>query len=135
MCLGAKGWDIKSHLSTMTPYKYSPNGANASYSAPPKCEAVYIDAVFRHGSRYPTSGAIKEIARLEELIKNYNESIRLPWMKTWSNPFVSVNSGRLSETGIQEHYDLGSRYAERFKSLLLPYNPNLVIFTSTHVPK
>lgn len=132
-CTSANGWDVKSHLSTMTPYKYSLNGANESYSAPAGCEQVYIEAVFRHGSRYPTSGAIKEIATLEKLIRSFNTSLKLPWMRTWTNPFDASNSGRLSETGIQEHYDLGTRYAKRFKSLLLPYNPNSVIFTSTYV--
>lgn len=133
MCMGANGWNIKSHLSTLTPYKYSVNGANVSYTVPDRCEPIYIDAVFRHGSRYPTSGSIKEIASLMEFVHKFNDSLKLPWMKTWENPFIAENNGRLSETGIQEHYDLGTRFVKRYKSLLSPYNPNRILFTSTYV--
>lgn len=132
MCMGANGWNIKSHLSTMTPYKYSVNGANTTYTIPENCEQVYIDAVFRHGSRYPTSRPIKSIANLEQLLHTFNDSLKLPWMKTWKNPFNIADEGRLSELGLQEHYGLGARYVEKFKSLLSPYNPNRIFFTSTY---
>lgn len=134
-CLSANGWNVKSHLSTMTPYKYSSNGAEVPYPAPPMCRQVYIDAVFRHGSRYPTTGSTRKIASLEKLIQECNDTIILPWMFTWKSSFGLADTGRLSETGIKEHYDLGTRFASKFDSLLLPYNPNVVQFTSTYVHK
>jgi len=52
---------------------------------------------------------------------------------TVENPYTNKTAELLSQIGIDEHADLGKRYAQMFHDILLPYNPILVHFSSTYI--
>jgi len=119
------------HLSGMTPYNVRNIGPGKKYEAPEQCRLSDLDAVFRHGSRYPSRRAALAARGLEALLDRYRDKVLLDWMKDWHNPYSNQTAELLCQNGIDELYQLGARYSNQFKEILLPYNPILVHFTST----
>ena len=128
-------WDIREHLSTMTPYKYAATGSNSTYVAPPGCTLVSVDLVARHGSRFPTPRTIEIIKSLETFTKTHGTTLKLPWMHDWVSPFTIEDEGKLSQMGIQEHYNLGKHFLQMFPSIVKNCNTSNIHFESTFVKK
>jgi len=123
--------EFYNHLSGMTPYEIRGIGPGKPYEVPQQCRLSDLDAVFRHGSRYPSRRVSLAARGLEDLLDKYRDQVKLDWMKDWHNPYTNETAELLCDRGIKELADLGSRYAGQFKDILLPYNPILVHFTST----
>lgn len=120
----------------MCPYKYAKTGASTPYTPPAgeQCELISMEGLFRHGTRQPTSKYIGKIgSTLGGIIEKYGDELKLQWMKEWKTPYVYSVGGLLTSFGVSEAYDVGSRITKYFKSTLLPYNPNEVLFQSTGV--
>lgn len=126
-------WDIRGHLSTMTPYKYAKTGSNSTYVAPAGCTLVSVDLVARHGSRFPTPRTIEIIKSLETFTRTHNSTLKLPWMHNWTSPFRIEDEGKLSQMGIQEHYNLGKHFLQMFPSVIQKCNTTNIHFKSTFV--
>lgn len=129
------GWDIRGHLSTMTPYKYAATGSNSTYAAPAGCTLVSVDLVARHGSRFPTPRTIGTIKSLEAFVRAHNSTLNLPWMRGWVSPFRIEDEGRLSQMGAQEHYDLGRHFRQMFPGIVQDCDATKVRFRSTFVKR
>lgn len=127
-------WDLRGHLSTMTPYKYARTGTADTYTPPPPvCRLVSIDLVARHGSRHPTPRTIGIIKSLEAFTRTHSATLKLPWMRNWVSPFTDENEGKLSHMGVQEHYDLGKHFRRMFPSIFQRCNTTDLHFKSTFV--
>ena len=124
---------LAEHLSGMTPYTYAPTGHGLPYTPPAQCRLSGLDAVFRHGSRYPSRRAAQAVRGLEALLARHQDTLRMPWMRSWRNPYTNRTAELLCQNGIDELASLGRDYRAKFSSILTPYNPNSVIFTSTFV--
>ena len=125
--------NITEHLSGMTPYTYASTGHGEPYEPPKGCKLSALDAVFRHGSRYPSLRASTAIRGLEDVIERNKEHLLLDWMRSWTNPYTNSTAELLCENGADELSSIGSAYKHKFASALSPYNPRLVRFTSTFV--
>ena len=120
----------------MCPYKYAKTGANTPYVPPAgdTCQLISLEGLFRHGTRQPTAKYVGRIGKtLGGLIDKYGDDIKLQWMKEWKTPYAYSVGGLLTPMGVSEAYEVGSRITKYFKSTLLPYNPNEVLFTPTGV--
>ena len=124
---------LSEHLSGMTPYTYAQTGHGLPYTPPAQCRLTGLDAVFRHGSRYPSRRAAQAVRGLEDLLARHRDALRLDWMRTWRNPYTNRTAELLCQNGVDELASLGRDYRAKFSSILTPYNPNSVIFTSTFV--
>ena len=108
------------NFGTKTPYHYG----YSSFSKPQHCEAVHINMVLRHGSRY-MSGSDR--ASFGEMIEKLNapyrdqrarfrsKNLSLPW--DWPADWNDADSSELSERGEREHYEIAQRYAKRFPEI------------------
>ena len=124
---------LSEHLSGMTPYTYAQTGHGLPYTPPEQCRLSGLDAVFRHGSRYPSRRAAQAVRGLEDLLARHQDALRLDWMRTWRNPYTNRTAELLCQNGVDELASLGRDYRAKFSSILAPYNPNSVVFTSTFV--
>ena len=124
---------LSEHLSGMTPYTYAQTGHGLPYTPPEQCRLSGLDAVFRHGSRYPSRRAAQAVRGLEDLLARHQDALRLDWMRTWRNPYTNRTAELLCQNGVDELASLGRDFRAKFSSILSPYNPNSVVFTSTFV--
>ena len=129
----AEKWDLRGHLSSMTPYKYAKTGARDMYVPPVGCELVSVDLVARHGSRFPTLRTTGRIKSLEAFVRSHNATLTMPWMRNWTSPFFVQDEGKLSPMGIQEHRNLGKHFSRMFPSILRHCNLTKAHYTSTFV--
>lgn len=125
--------NITKYLSGMTPYTYAATGHGKPYTPPENCTLTALDAVFRHGSRYPSLRAATAIRSLEGLIERNKERLLLDWMRSWVSPYTNSTAELLCENGADELTSIGRAYRKNFASVLSPYNPHLIRFTSTFV--
>ena len=123
-------FNIVSHLSGMTPYADSSPGSSNNYVPPESCRLVGLDGVFRHGSRYPSRRAAASFRNLEPLLKEYNSSLLIPWMRNWRSPYDNATAELLCRRGIEEHFGLGYRHRRFFPSST--YTPENIELTSTY---
>ncbi|XP_077868904.1 multiple inositol polyphosphate phosphatase 1-like [Saccoglossus kowalevskii] len=83
------------------------------------CVALQVNALIRHGVRYPGKqfyGNISQLIDLQEQI----ESEEFFHLKAQTNPFLDVTEAQqLAENGRQELRNLGIRYANYFSELFL----------------
>ena len=64
-----------------------------------------MNAVIRHGSRYPTDGDMESILHVAELVDSYSSLITnasFAWIKQWRDPYDLINAGILSYAGEME---------------------------------
>lgn len=124
---------LSEHLSGMTPYTYAKTGHGLPYTPPADCRLSGLDAVFRHGSRYPSRRAALAVRGLEDLVARHRDELLMDWMRTWRNPYTNRTAELLCQNGVDELASLGREYRAKYASVLTPYNPNSVLFTSTFV--
>ena len=132
-CTLASAEFLSEHLSGMTPYTYAKTGHGLPYTPPADCRLSSLDAVFRHGSRYPSRRAALAVRGLEDLVARHRDELLMDWMRTWRNPYTNRTAELLCQNGVDELASLGREYRAKYASVLTPYNPNSVLFTSTFV--
>ncbi|XP_060077725.1 multiple inositol polyphosphate phosphatase 1-like [Ylistrum balloti] len=94
------------------------------------CTAFYVDALLRHGARYPTSKYIANMNSLVPKLRNLPRAAQHPFLNTWVNRFPLDLNGQLSFLGRQEQYSLGKRFLSRFHSLLHPASDRFKYYAS-----
>ncbi|RHY61528.1 hypothetical protein DYB34_003081 [Aphanomyces astaci] len=124
-------------LSTNTPYAMS--GSVEEPHEQPKnnwstCSLVQINAVYRHGTRYPMeSDYIKMQRTLHELQTAHNSTLP-QWLQTYAFSYPQSVSELLAPAGEVEMEGLGRRarmLADRY-SLPSRYSPDAFVFEHTH---
>jgi multiple inositol-polyphosphate phosphatase/2,3-bisphosphoglycerate 3-phosphatase len=135
VAMTAGEWDLKQHLGSKTPY--FPHQNYSEYTpVPPQCQVVHLNLLARHGSRYPTSGDIKQFNKLQKIIATYGDAIPYQWMRDWVNPFELEHSGFLTVQGEFEHYELAKRMEQYFSQTFNhEYEPDLYSIQSTQVSR
>ncbi|XP_060097238.1 multiple inositol polyphosphate phosphatase 1 [Heteronotia binoei] len=88
---------------------------------PASCTPLQLNAVFRHGTRYPTRGQIKKLARLHGLLDQRNGSCPASEaLAGWAMWYREEMDGMLAERGRYDMSMLARRLAARFPGLLAP---------------
>eukprot|EP00127_Corallochytrium_limacisporum_P003530 Clim_evm13s150 gene=Clim_evmTU13s150 len=98
------------------------------------CRPEHIQMLVRHGTRYPSTGDIRKLDKLQNKLNQldlHGDSNYL-WLKDWENPFHESDDKMLHEIGEYELYEIAKRYRERFPTLFMEkYSSRSYRFTST----
>ena len=125
-------------FSTVTPYFWARN-ANESIAVDSgmtinhlgkTCRAIYVDALLRHGIRFPIGYYIDGMNKLLVKLRIPSVIQRHSFINTYVNPFSASMDGQLSNVGKTEQYTLGKRFLARFQSLLAP-KPDRIKYYAT----
>lgn len=81
------------------------------------CQIIHLNAVFRHGARFPSLKWIKRMTTLHKKLVENGVDEQYPFLKTWKNPFPEKSDKIIAELGEQEQEMLGERFAHRFNLL------------------
>ncbi|XP_062586200.1 multiple inositol polyphosphate phosphatase 1-like [Saccostrea cucullata] len=81
------------------------------------CQVIHLNAVLRHGARYPSLKWIKRMSTLHKKLLENGVDERFPFLRTWTNPFPEESDKIIAELGQQEQELLGERFARRFNLL------------------
>lgn len=84
---------------------------------PPVCRPKQLSLALRHGTRYPSSGDVKRIAKFLLKLKDVELHSDFTELSTWRNDFIKDREKVLSESGYQENIDIASRFIENFPAL------------------
>ena len=123
-------------FGTKTAYFF--NDSAPALKIPNACDAVHINMVIRHGSRYPSDGDMEEIQELLTKLHTIHTSnspfryanLIIPW-KTPSE-WQHVTPSELSSVGEIEQYNIAKRYRSRFPGIFdKPYWNKYFRFVST----
>eukprot|EP01116_Phalansterium_solitarium_P023621 TRINITY_DN8382_c0_g1_i2.p1 TRINITY_DN8382_c0_g1~~TRINITY_DN8382_c0_g1_i2.p1 ORF type:complete len:410 (+),score=52.49 TRINITY_DN8382_c0_g1_i2:795-2024(+) len=130
-------YDVRQHLQTKSPY---PSLQHPPYTpAPPGCEAIQLNAVLRHGCRWPSGSDTAKLSYLQTVLHLYGQSIpnqEFAWMSNWTNKYTPLQSGLLDVFGEWEHYNLSKRFVQDFPGLLNDtYSPLKYLFQTTQVSR
>ncbi|XP_054838562.1 multiple inositol polyphosphate phosphatase 1 isoform X2 [Eublepharis macularius] len=88
---------------------------------PASCTPLQLNAVIRHGTRFPTGGQIKKLAHLHRLLGQRNGSCAASEaLAGWSLWYREDMDGQLAERGRHDMSTLARRLAARFPGLLAP---------------
>ncbi|XP_034464831.1 multiple inositol polyphosphate phosphatase 1-like [Hippoglossus hippoglossus] len=96
---------------------------NRSMLQPPSahCREIYLLAIIRHGTRYPTTKSIKEIQQLYNIVL-HNASGEESWLREiksqWTMWYTEDMDGRLVQKGVSDHKHLAVRLSKLFPSLV-----------------
>ncbi|XP_060942833.1 multiple inositol polyphosphate phosphatase 1-like [Limanda limanda] len=96
---------------------------NRSMLQPPsaQCREIYLLAIIRHGTRYPTTGSIKEIQQLYDIVL-HNASGEESWLREiksqWTMWYTEDMDGRLVQKGVSDLKHLAVRLSKLFPSLV-----------------
>lgn len=94
------------------------------------CSPIFVDVLFRHGARFPSSQAIAKMSALGvKIVNDKNLSPDYASLKDWTNPFPTNLASQLSSAGQDEQYILGQRFAQRFRCLLKGCNFHSIVTT------
>eukprot|EP00794_Sanderia_malayensis_P000273 gene274-897_t len=93
--------------------------------------------LFRHGTRFPGKKDIRSFKALEKTINEamktstgISQKVKVKF--PWKNPFEMAGEKQLSETGDDELYDIGRRYAMKYPAILAkPFAAESFTFQST----
>ncbi|XP_072546052.1 multiple inositol polyphosphate phosphatase 1-like isoform X2 [Salminus brasiliensis] len=90
----------------------------------PKCTAVHLTAIIRHGTRFPTAGNVRKIDTFQNLVKSEakGDLSFLPELKAWKMWYKEEMDGRLVDKGRADHRHLAQRLAKAFPTLLSKKN-------------
>ena len=86
------------------------------------CKAIYVNAIIRHGVRYPSDGDMEDMTKLQERIIDNKASNVFNFIDTWNNTYPLEDEKQLVETGRKEMSDIGERFARRFATLFRNYH-------------
>lgn len=81
------------------------------------CQIIHLNAVFRHGARFPSLKWIKRMTNLHKKLVENGVDEHYPFLKAWKNPFPEKSDKIIAELGEQEQEMLGERFAHRFNLL------------------
>lgn len=93
----------------------------SSYSSnihPTQCKPKQFSLFLRHGTRYPSKGDTKKIAKLKEKLKFIGSNSKTDALKKWKNTFAAENASKLSQSGKEELRMIASRFAALLNDLL-----------------
>ena len=107
-------------FSDKTPYHFKRN----AIVKPPECEAVHLNMVIRHGSRYPGSYRVNKMKKMLEKINQvfpsnstiHYKGLSLPW--NIPNDILQAASKEISALGSEEMYSIARRLLAEFRSVL-----------------
>lgn len=120
----AKYFTTKGRYEEVNPYLIDDILAvNRSMLQPPsaKCREVYMSAIIRHGTRYPTTKNAKKMRQLYALVKN-NATGSDSWLREiqtqWTMWYTDDMDGRLVQKGVEDHKHLAIRLSKLFSPLI-----------------
>ncbi|KAI7832311.1 histidine phosphatase superfamily [Gamsiella multidivaricata] len=125
---------IRRHLGTKSPYPHQDRPVGPLTDTPAGYELAQLHLICRHGTRYPSSSNAIAFQTLAEKL----ERVVVPgleWLRSWSSEkLYPVTKGNLlSAKGDSDLYQIGSRFAIRYKDFLdrYPYDANTYEFQSS----
>uniref|UniRef100_V5EPB9 3-phytase A n=1 Tax=Kalmanozyma brasiliensis (strain GHG001) TaxID=1365824 RepID=V5EPB9_KALBG len=131
--------DIFHHLGQYSPW--FPADTSSDYADPPdQCAVTFVSQLERHGSRYPTAGAYRELRKTLRQIAKHLERVpdtgkgvkategldpHLKWLRRWVQSKKSEDGGmrnrlgnsELTPYGQYEAYSSGWRFYEQYAHL------------------
>ncbi|KAJ8396037.1 hypothetical protein AAFF_G00025690 [Aldrovandia affinis] len=124
----AKYFGTKGRYEEVNPYLLDDILAvNKTFMKPPslECKPIYLTAIIRHGTRYPTTKNIKNIQRVYDLVsreatngEKWLHDIKTEW-KMW---YTEDMDGQIVEKGRDDHRHLAVRLATLLPSLISEEN-------------
>lgn len=85
---------------------------------PDECTPKQLNILLRHGSRYPSKGDIKRIAKFVEKLQSANLGENYASLKDWVNIYTPETSMKLGKNGARELFGIATRFAQSFGKLL-----------------
>lgn len=120
----AKYFNTKGRYEEVNPYlREDILAVNRSILQPPsaQCREIYLLAVVRHGTRYPTTKNIKDMQRLYN-ITLHNATGQDRWLQEiqshWRMWYVDDMDGRLVQKGVDDLKHLAVRLSRLFPSMV-----------------
>lgn len=120
----AKYFNTKGRYEEVNPYLIEDILAvNRSVLRPPSahCREIYLIALIRHGTRYPTSKNIMDMQRLYNIVV-HNATGEHRWLQeiksTWRMWYVDEMDGRLVRKGVDDLKHLAVRLSKLFPSVI-----------------
>ncbi len=131
--------DVFHHLGQYSPW-FPADADLPRYDVPQGCSVVFVNQLERHGSRYPTGGAFKDLSRTLRQVAKHLQRVPdadpnhrhgqgldsdLKWLRHWVNPKKRSDGGlrnRIGDSelvpfGQYEAYSSGRRFYERYADL------------------
>ncbi|KAG0273408.1 hypothetical protein BGZ96_004856, partial [Linnemannia gamsii] len=110
---------IRTHLGTKSPYPHENRPVGPLEDTPEGYELVQMHLICRHGTRYPSASKSLGFKKMADRLKG----IKLPgfeWIKDWSSEelYPPARGNLLSVQGDADLYQIGRRFAIRYKTLL-----------------
>ncbi|KAF9546201.1 PHOsphatase [Mortierella hygrophila] len=125
---------IRTHLGTKSPYPHESRPVGPLKDVPEGYELVQLQLICRHGTRYPSASKAVGFKKLADRLRGVN----LPgfeWIKDWPSDtlYPPARGNLLSVQGDADLYQIGRRFAIRYKTLLdkYPYDASLYQFTTS----
>ncbi|KAH9088838.1 hypothetical protein Ae201684P_013052 [Aphanomyces euteiches] len=139
------GFEQPIPFSTDTPYAWAKHlqqqefeekeSSLATTSEWATCSLVQINALYRHGARYPMANDFTKMTSLLETLQvKYKEALPA-WLQTYSFAYNQSVAEHLSLSGAEEMHRLAQRarhLADRF-NLPKDYSPDAYVFEHTYV--
>ncbi|KAG0272753.1 PHOsphatase [Linnemannia exigua] len=125
---------IRSHLGTKSPYPHESRPVGQLRDTPKGYELVQIHLIGRHGTRFPSSSKSVGFKTLADRLKGIN--LRgFEWLHDWPSEtlYPPSRGNLLSAQGDADLYQIGRRFAIRYKTLLqkYPYDASTYQFYSS----
>lgn len=131
--------EIFHHLGQYSPW-FPADAESSRLSAPHGCSVVFVSQLERHGSRYPTGGAFKDLSKTLRQVAKHLQHVSdaeplqrhgqgldpdLKWLRHWVDPKKRSDGGlrnRIGDSelvpfGQYEAYSSGRRFYERYADL------------------
>lgn len=129
----------KDIFSTKTPYAWvydlntpiSENEYAITEIENRRCFAVNLQAVVRHGARYPGYKDIRKMTEFHRNLKLAVKSQEFAFLYSWENDFPESHEKQLVDEGEEEQFGLGQRFGKRFKSLFRDSIDNVHFYSSS----
>ncbi|KAK3821465.1 MAG: histidine phosphatase superfamily [Benniella sp.] len=132
--IGDLKW-IRELLSTKSPYPHEDRPDKPLDDVPKGYELVQLQLICRHGTRYPSASDSTSIKKLTDKLKN-TTAPGFGWIRNWSSDvwYPASKGNLLSSRGDADLYNIGRRFATRYKKFLdkYPYDANTYEFRSSH---
>ncbi|KAI8358645.1 histidine phosphatase superfamily [Mortierella sp. GBAus27b] len=118
---------IRQHLGTKSPYPHETRHKGPLADTPEGYELVQLHLTVRHGTRYPSSSKAAGYQKLTQRLKLFAPP-DFEWLRRWrSEELYPMDRGNLlAAKGDSDLYQIGRRFAVRYKDLLdrYPYSAN-----------
>lgn len=120
----AKYFNTKGRYEEVNPHlRQDIHAVNMSILQAPsaQCREIYLIAVIRHGTRYPTTKNIKDMQRLHNIIL-HNATGEHSWLQEiqshWRMWYTDEMDGRLVQKGVDDLKHLAVRLSKLFPSMI-----------------